>query len=169
MKSARINIEFNGDAGPRQTGGVGDVFINEEVERRAGDKGRRQATKVGGSRGGSVGRHIWAARLVAQERGPAEAIVVRRPDEFAGDWVGLSRNACAVIEHWIDQMLKRQLVFAAITREQSERCCEAAASALAHHADAVAINAEFGSVRECPGKARVAILDTRRERMLRRE
>lgn len=93
MKSARINMEFNGDAGPRQTGGVGDVLINEEVERRAGDEGGRQAAEVSGSRGGSVGRHIWAARLVAQERGPAEAIVVRRPDEFAGDWVGLSRNA----------------------------------------------------------------------------
>ena len=136
-----------------------------------------QAMKAGGKPASSPARA--AARRMArrqrepgswpEQRRPAESVVVERPDEFAGDRVRLGRNAGAVVEHRINQVLEGELVFAAIARQQRQRGRQAAAGAFTHHADADRVDAERAGVCERPGEPGIAIFDARREAMLGRQ
>jgi hypothetical protein len=87
VKRAGIDVELGRDAGGEQPARVVQILVEKEVERAGGDEGRRQPGQILGARSGGIGRDLRAARLLTQQRRPAEAIVVRGPDELPRDRV----------------------------------------------------------------------------------
>src|SRR4249919_2280019 len=98
VECARPDVQLGRHAREDQPVRIFDVLIDEEVELTGRDEGWWKAFKKVRTGRGGIWRDVVASRLLAEQRGPAEPIVVPGPDMFAGVAIALG-GASAVVDH----------------------------------------------------------------------
>jgi len=108
---------------------------------------------------------VRGAGLLAEQRRPRGGAVVVGPEDVGRDLrVG---RAGAVVEHRHEEALSRDLRAAALAGEDRQRRRHAAAGAVAHHGDPVAVDAQLGGVVVQPAQRGVSVLERCGEGILR--
>jgi len=99
MKRARNDMKFRRHAGTDQPSGVLQAFFEEQIERADRDESPRQPAQVGGPRRHGLDGYVRSAGFHAQQRAPAEAVVLRRPYELTAIRMRIGNAAGAIVEH----------------------------------------------------------------------
>src|SRR5207249_10266025 len=121
---------------------IDHVFFDEEIKTANRNVGRRQTRHIRRSRSRRIRRDVGRARLVAEQRTPAEIVVLLRPDELADVRMQVLAHRRAVIDHRIDQMLEGEFWSLSVAGVEYASRRETAASAFALDTDAGGIKPE---------------------------
>src|SRR6201999_1333310 len=98
--------------------------------------GWRQARHIRCSCSRRIRRDVGRARLLAEQRTPAEIVVLLRPDKLADVRMQVFAHRCAVVNHRIDQMLKGEFWSLPVACVECGGGRETAAAAFALDTDA---------------------------------
>src|SRR5690242_7711511 len=99
-------------------------------------------------------RNVGRARLLAEQRTPAEIVVRLGPDKLADVRVQVRAHRRAVIDHRIDQMLEGEFWSRSVAGVKRGARRETAAAAFALDADAGGIKPEPACICVQPNKDR---------------
>jgi hypothetical protein len=163
VERTRHDDGLGGDAAVDQAARIGEILVDEEIDRADADEGGRQSLEAGLPRRHRARRDPGGARGLAEEAFPAEAILRRGPQDRADRRRGGGDGAGAIVEHRVDQHLQDQRHLAAVARGDREQGGMTAAGALAHHRDPAAIDAEFVGMVMDPFEPGIIIVDRTRE------
>src|SRR5215471_2275044 len=104
----RIHVKLDRHPGAAQSVRIDHVFFEEEIKTANRNVGWRQARHIHCSRCRRIRRDVGRARLFAEQGTPSEIIVLLRPDKLADVRMQVLAHRRAVVNHRIDQMLKRE-------------------------------------------------------------
>ena len=169
MVRPRVQVELDSYTGAAQPIRIDHVFFEKEIKPADRDVGWRQPRHIRGASRRRIRRDIGRARLYAEQRPPAEIVVRLRPDELADVGMKVFAHRRAVVDHRIDQMLKREFGSLPVARVECGTRCKTAAAAFAFDTDAGRIKPEPTCIRMQPNEDRIDVLDRRRVRRLRGE
>src|SRR5439155_25464288 len=85
---------------------IDHIFFEEEIETADRNVGWRQARHICCACGRCIRRDVGGAWLFAEQRMPAEIVVLLGPDELADVRMQVLAHRRAVMDHRIDQMLE---------------------------------------------------------------
>src|SRR6202035_600063 len=135
-----------------------------EIKATDRNVGWRQARHIRCSCSCRIRRDAGRARLLVEQRTPAEIVVLPCPDEFADVRMWVLAHRRAVVNHRIDQMLKGEFWSLPVAGVKRGGRRETAASAFALDTDAGGIKPELAGLRVQPNEDRVDVLHRRRVR-----
>jgi len=119
----------------REAARILEVLLKEEIERPDGDIRVRQLRKVLRSRRGRVLGRIRSPAQRTQQRRPSKGVMPSRPDELASERMVLPAMPGAIVDHWLNEVLERNLDLAPIACQDRQSSRQAPACALAFEAD----------------------------------
>src|SRR5205814_5415034 len=102
----RIHVKLDRHPGAAQSIRIDHVFFAEEIKTANRNVARRYTRHIRRSRSRRIRRDVGRTRLFAEQRTPAEIVVLLRPDELADVRMQVLAHRRAVVNHRIDQMLK---------------------------------------------------------------